>query len=137
MLGLVMLIRKVLSDLVLGRPHRHFSMALLQLYMGLRDVLGDDDVPLPTKYLSRWICPIIGHMGGLYSVMFVGQHLLQPLKGLQIPSDLELFMDPYSIGALFHAPKATIMITGVCGDMGATNFMLRCQSWVGGPIQFY
>ena len=62
MLGLVMLIRKVLSNIVLGRPRRHFSIDLLQLYMGFRDVLGDDDVRLPTKYLSRWICPITGHL---------------------------------------------------------------------------
>ncbi len=122
--ALVLLIRKILSNGVLGRPYQDISMDLLHMYFGIRDIVGEAesaDAKLPTKYCSRWVCPVVEAMAGNHAVLAIGQHLLQPLSGLKIRTDFELFGDPYTIGALFASAKSTGMVTGIIGSTPSHN----------------
>ena len=118
-----MVVRLVLSNAVLGRPYHHLALDMMQLYLGLGDMFGEVDASagLPTNYVARWVCPVIEHMGACSAVAVLGQHLFEPLAGLRIPTDIETWGDPYSIGSLFSSAKSTVMVTGVVGSTPGFN----------------
>ncbi len=67
---------------------------------------------MPSKYMGRWVQPALEQIGAEVAISFAASCLARPLDGLCIPSDLELFRDPVTIGSLFKATRGNVMTTG-------------------------
>ena len=100
-----MMVRTALGNAVLGRSRRDFltDMARYRL-AGLH---------LGTKYLNRDFPSAVEHIGGLAVSKLAAKFVNAVLPGLGIPSDIELFFDPGTIGKVFKAVRSSVMVTQV------------------------
>ena len=55
----------------------------------------------------------IEYIGGLAVTQLAAKFVNGVLPGLGIPSDIELFFDPGTIGKVFRAVRSTVMVTGI------------------------
>ena len=111
------LVRRSLSNSVLGRPYCDVALDLYQCIL--------DGQPVPSKYTGRWVQPILEQIGADVAISFASSWLARPLDGLGIPSDIELFWDPVTVGSLFKATRGNIMITGA---VASTPGIGNCSS---------
>lgn len=77
------IVKRQLLNSNLGRPYSHISSDLLFMLQ--------DGSQLPSKLLGRWTLPILEHVGGQAIRSLHASLLYDNFKGLQIPSDIELF----------------------------------------------
>ena len=98
------LVRRSLSNSVLGRPYCDVALDLYQCILEKHSV--------PDKYVGRWVQPVIEQIGTEVAIEFAHECLERPLDGLLIASDMELFWDPVTIGSLFKATRQSVMMTG-------------------------
>ena len=97
-------VRRSLSNSVLGRPYCDVALDLYQCILEKHSV--------PDKYVGRWVQPVVEQIGTEVAIEFARECLERPLDGLSIASDLELFLDPVTIGSLFKATRQSVMMTG-------------------------
>ena len=70
-------------------------------------------VPVGRKYLNGQFARAVEHVGARVVSNAMANLIHQPLAGLGIPSDLELFFDPGTIGRVFRSVRGTVNITGL------------------------
>ena len=99
------MVRIALGNAAKGRPRRDFSHSMAQLQLAGMEV--------GTKYLNVHFPSAVEHVGGLAVSNLAAQFVNAALPGLGIPSDIELFFDPGTIGRVFRAVRSTVMVIGI------------------------
>ena len=119
--SMLFVVRKILCNAVLGRPYSHIVMDFQH-----HALTGGQ---LPGKFMNRRTSRVIEFLGANAAASVCGNLLYSRLGGLGIPSDLEHFFDPVTIGRLFNAVRATLMLTGAvfstpyCNDGSTAIFV--------------
>ena len=99
------LIRTALSNASEGRPHNSFKRDLARLRLA--------GAPVGEKYVGRWAAPVLEHVGATVCSQVLNSIQSTPLGSLGIPSDIELFLDPATIGRIFHSVRSTVCLIGM------------------------
>ena len=99
------MIRQSLANAVQGRSHGDFMGDLARIQMA--------GATIGEKYLQRWFTSTVEYVGALAVANVASAYVHKPLPSLGIPSDLELFFDPGTIGRVFRAVRATVVVSGV------------------------
>ena len=99
------LIRTALSNASEGRPHNSFKRDLARLRLA--------GAPVGEKYVGRWAAPVLEHVGATVCSQVLNSIQSTPLGSLGIPSDIELFLDPATIGRIFHSVRSTVCMIGM------------------------
>ena len=71
------------------------------------------EVPVGRKYLNPVFAHVVEHIGARVVSNAMATLLHRPMAGLGIPSDLELFFDPGTIGRVFRSARGTVILAGV------------------------
>lgn len=98
------MVRTALGNAVSGRSHQDFMHDMAQLQMA--------GLHLGTKYLNRGFPFAVEHVGALAVSQLAAKFVNESLPGLGIPSDIELFFDPGTIGKVFRSVRSTVLVTG-------------------------
>ena len=135
-------VRKILANGVRNQPYNHYPPDMMELLISLQDILGETAMnedstvrALPMKFLAPWAVPVIEFLGAHNATALLGQYMRRPLDGLEIPSDLSLHGDPYTIGEIFHSCRGTVFLTSVTfstpGFSGGSTSIFACSPGCG------
>ena len=108
------MVRVALHNGATGKSHTDFLHAMAQRQLeGFR---------LGHKYLNRVFPSTVEHIGALALGQLSAKFVHATLPGLGIPSDVELFFDPGTIGKVYRAVRSTVLVTGmVVSDPGSPD----------------
>ena len=121
---LKIMIRQSLANAAKGRPANDFAED-----MGRYHVAG---IPIGNKYLNNVFTRSVEHVGARVVACAVANLLHMPLPALGIPSDIELFFDPGTIGRVFRSVRSTVNIIGV---IFSTPCMPSLAAFVDAPAE--
>ena len=99
------MVRQCLANAVQARGHSELVGDLARLDLA--------EVALGDKYLQRWFASVVEYVGGRAMAALVAAYIHKPMPAFGIPSDLELFFDPGTIGKVFKSVRSTVVVTGV------------------------
>ena len=99
------LLRLILVNAVMGRDQEDLQIDLMTRLM--------DGGEIPHKLTSKCVAPMVEYLGALAATSIEAQLLYAPMRGLGIPSDIEMTFDPMTIGRLFKSMRATLNVIGV------------------------
>ena len=103
--ALKVLIRQCLGNAAKGRPATDLPEDMDRMHAA--------EVPVGRKYLNEHFARAVEHVGARVVSNAMANLLHRPMAGLGIPSDLELFFDPGTIGRVFRSVRGTVILTGV------------------------
>ena len=99
------MVRQCLANAVRGRPQSDFASDVARLKLA--------GVEVGEKFLNRHFVTAVEHVGSSVIASSAGIFQRRPLPSLGIPSDVELFFDPGTIGRVFRSVRSTVVIIGI------------------------
>ena len=103
--ALKVLIRQCLGNATKGRAASDLPEDMGRMHAA--------EVPVGRKYLNSRFARVAEHIGARVVGNAAANLFHRPMAGLGIPSDLELFFDPGTIGRVFRSVRGTVILIGV------------------------